>query len=69
MITAPCYAILTGFLGGSLSAIGYLKIGPFLRDKINFSDTCGVNNLHGMPSILGCIISACAAGSLNASTF
>lgn len=61
MITAPVYAILVGMLGGFLSAIGFLKIGPYLKEKMNLSDTCGVHSLHGMPSVLGCIISAICA--------
>jgi ammonium transporter Rh len=69
MITAPVYAILTGILAGLLSAVGYLKISPYLKKRFNLSDTCGVNNLHGMPSILGCIISAIAADVLNVKTF
>jgi hypothetical protein len=26
---------------------------PYLRDKWKICDSCGVNNLHGMPSLLG----------------
>ena len=66
MITAPVYAILTGMLAGLLSAVGFLKIGPYLKERINLSDTCGVHNLHGMPAILGCIISAISADVMNA---
>jgi ammonium transporter Rh len=69
MITAPVYAILTGMLSGLLSAVGFLKIGPYLKQRITLSDTCGVHNLHGMPAILGCIISAISADVMNANTF
>ncbi len=66
MILQPAYAILVGFLAGSLSAIGFLFIGPFLKEKINLSDTCGVHSLHGMPSVFGTIVSAIAANGMNA---
>lgn len=64
IIVQPWAAIFIGFLGGVLSALGFAKIGPFLSDHINLQDTCGVNNLHGMPAIFAAIVSAIAiAGS------
>tara|TARA_B110000503_G_C6834056_1_gene284020 strand:- start:224 stop:427 length:204 start_codon:yes stop_codon:yes gene_type:complete len=42
-----------------------LKIAPYLKEKINLSDTCGVNYLHGIPSIFGCIVSAIFALTLS----
>ena len=58
LIVSPWAAIFIGFLGGVLSALGFAKIGPWLSDKINLQDTCGVNNLHGMPAIMASIVSA-----------
>ena len=51
-------AMTAGFFAGVISSLGYAYIGPFLTRKINLHDTCGVHNLHGMPSVLGGIISA-----------
>jgi ammonium transporter Rh len=58
LITEPWAAMLVGFIAGALSSIGFQKIGPFLAENINLQDTCGVNSLHGMPGILGGIVSA-----------
>lgn len=54
-------AMAIGGFAGIVSAIGFLKLGPFLLKKINLHDTCGVHNLHGMPGVLGAIIGAISA--------
>lgn len=48
-------AMIAGFVGGGVSCIGYANLMPKLVN-INIHDTCGVNNLHGMPGILGAIV-------------
>mmetsp|Transcript_147971 Transcript_147971/g.368765 ORF Transcript_147971/g.368765 Transcript_147971/m.368765 type:complete len:451 (+) Transcript_147971:55-1407(+) len=48
-------AMISGFLAGTLSCVGYAKVQPMLTE-LGLHDTCGVNNLHGMPGILGAVI-------------
>jgi ammonium transporter Rh len=49
----PFGAVLIGLLAGALSTIGFCK--PLISAE---SDTCGINNLHGMPGLLGGLASA-----------
>lgn len=47
---------MTGCAAGFLSVFGYTTIQDKLERSISLYDTCGVNNLHGMPGILAAII-------------
>jgi len=62
MMVTPFGAMVTGTLAGALSTIGYEHISPYLVTKFKITDTCGVNNLHGMPAILGGLLSVLMAG-------
>jgi len=62
LVVTPGIAMIIGFAAGILSAIGFLKIGPFLRKKAGLYDTCGVHNLHGMPGAFGGIVGSFSAG-------
>lgn len=57
----PWGALLIGCSAGALSTVGYAYLTPFLTKYTKTHDTCGVNNLHGMPGILGGIAGAIAA--------
>lgn len=59
--------LVVGALAGLLSAYGYAFVQPYLCSEYGLHDTCGVNNLHGMPSILGGLISVLVAGVADAS--
>ena len=60
IIVSPYAAVLIGFFGGALSAWSFKKLGPFLQDKMNLQDTCGVHSLHGLPGIYGGSVSMVA---------
>merc|ERR1719502_699332 len=48
----PAGAVMVGSMAGALSCFFFVK--PIIPSKF---DTCGINNLHGMPGVLGGIIS------------
>jgi ammonium transporter Rh len=50
-IIFPFGAMIIGSAAGVLSTVGFGKIKPVLQ-KFKAHDTCGVNNLHGMPGLL-----------------
>jgi len=50
----PAGALALGLAAGAISTLGYAKLD--LGKFIGLSDTCGVNNLHGMPGLLGGLV-------------
>jgi ammonium transporter Rh len=50
-LVSPYTAIFIGMLAGVLSTYGFMKL------QFGF-DSCGIHNLHGMPSVLGGLASA-----------
>uniref|UniRef100_A0A914C273 Ammonium transporter AmtB-like domain-containing protein n=1 Tax=Acrobeloides nanus TaxID=290746 RepID=A0A914C273_9BILA len=52
VVLNPVHALLVGTVAGALSVVGYEYITPWLDHKLQIQDTCGVNNLHGMPGVL-----------------
>ena len=49
----PSDPLMIGFVAGILSTYGFSRIQPLLENSYGLHDTCGIHNLHGMPSILG----------------
>tara|TARA_Y100000991_G_scaffold215297_1_gene205267 strand:+ start:2158 stop:3516 length:1359 start_codon:yes stop_codon:yes gene_type:complete len=52
LVIAPWGALLIGLVGGAVSVFGYIYLSPKL-EEFGIYDTCGVNNLHGIPGIIG----------------
>ncbi|KAG7362805.1 ammonium transporter family-domain containing protein [Nitzschia inconspicua] len=48
----PAGALILGVMAGMISVYGYAYSTPYLESK-GIYDTCGVGNLHGLPSLLG----------------
>ena len=61
LVIGPSFSLLIGIIAGIMSTIGYNKIQPFLHRNFHLHDTCGVNNLHGMPGIIGGLSGAISA--------
>ena len=61
LVIGPSFSLLIGMIAGIMSTIGYNKIQPFLQRKLRIHDTCGVNNLHGIPGIIGGLSGAISA--------
>lgn len=65
LVIGPHGAMIVGLVAGVVSVLGYQYLSPWMKDKLNIDDTCGVHNLHGVPGLIGGIggaISAAVAG-------
>lgn len=62
VIQNPGISLFVGLLAGSVSTAGFYKLTKILDDKLGIHDTCGVHNLHGIPGLLGGIISGIIIG-------
>lgn len=61
LLIEPGSAVGIGGVGGLVSVLGYVYVQPWLEQRAGLHDTCGVNNLHGMPSLVGGFASVIAA--------
>jgi ammonium transporter Rh len=55
-------ALLIGAAAGAASTFGFSRLQAILDDN-GLHDTCGVNNLHGIPSLIGGFASVILAGA------
>jgi ammonium transporter Rh len=60
-LASPFDAIMIGIAAGFISTLGYHHIQPYLQER-GLHDTCGVHNLHAMPSLVGALASVILAG-------
>lgn len=64
LITNPAGALAVGLISGSISTLGYAKLSEKLA-RWHIYDTCGINNLHGMPGLFGGLSSAVFISAYN----
>ena len=48
---------ISGSIAGIVSTVGYKTIAGKIGEKLRIHDTCGVNNLHGMPGLMAGMLS------------
>ncbi|XP_076335536.1 ammonium transporter Rh type B-B-like isoform X2 [Tachypleus tridentatus] len=69
LMTQPYGAMIIGCIAGVFSVLGYRFLTPFLAKCCRIHDTCGVNNLHGIPGIYGALVSAIIASLASEDTY
>ncbi|XP_044729708.1 ammonium transporter Rh type A [Chrysoperla carnea] len=56
LMIQPYGALLIGYAAGTLCVVGFHYIQPWVYQTLKIHDTCGINNLHGMPAIFAAIL-------------
>ncbi|XP_021705382.1 ammonium transporter Rh type A isoform X2 [Aedes aegypti] len=69
LLIHPFGAIMVGVIAGVISVLGYRFLTPAMLSSLRISDTCGVNNLHGMPALLSAVFSAIYASLATTETY
>jgi ammonium transporter Rh len=69
LVIQPWGAAIIGSIAGIISVVGYIWITPYLDRRWNLHDTAGVNNLHGMPGIIGGIGGIISAATASANVY
>jgi ammonium transporter Rh len=68
LMVGPGGALIVGFFAGSVSVFGFRFLNPWLASK-GIYDTCGINNLHGMPGLIGGITAVVVTGIADKATY
>jgi len=61
LMVQPHGALIVGAIAGVISTLGFSYVTPWIQDKLKVHDTCGVHNLHGMPAVIGLVLSCIMA--------
>jgi ammonium transporter Rh len=61
LIITPAGSMIAGFIVGAISAFGFAYLSAFVKKHLKLHDTCGVLNLHGIPGVIGALISSIIA--------
>eukprot|EP01104_Vermistella_antarctica_P015116 TRINITY_DN4897_c0_g1_i1.p2 TRINITY_DN4897_c0_g1~~TRINITY_DN4897_c0_g1_i1.p2 ORF type:complete len:466 (-),score=124.15 TRINITY_DN4897_c0_g1_i1:2263-3660(-) len=56
----PGGAMGAGIVAGAVSVLGFHYLTPLMGRYLGVQDVCGVHNLHGMPGVLGTLVSVFA---------
>jgi ammonium transporter Rh len=67
-ILHPAGACIIGMIAATISVFAYNLLMPNWTEK-HVHDTCGINNLHGLPSIAGAITSIILAAASDQATY
>ena len=69
LVITPAGALVVGAVAGLVSTIGFMRLSHYCEHKLGVQDTCGVQNLHGIPGIMGGIGGAISAASAGDSVY
>ncbi|KAJ8922789.1 hypothetical protein NQ315_007824 [Exocentrus adspersus] len=69
LMLQPYGAVIIGIISGVVSVVGYSRITPYLEKRWSLQDTCGVHNLHGLPGVLGTVVSVVMAAVASEETY
>lgn len=62
-------ALTIGTIAGVVSVAGFSTLSPWLEEHFKLHDTCGIHNLHGMPSVLGAVSGVIASFLANPAVY